>query len=71
MEKTHTDMQKIADKHEKLKANVAEIKSKYGPEVLKYVESQGLLKGLEMAVGVKDLPAAVLKAAAASEAASE
>lgn len=60
MERTYTEMQKIADKDDKLKATVAELKAKH-PNVLKYVENQGALKALEIAVGVKDIPAAVAK----------
>lgn len=60
MERTYGEMQKLSEKNDKLKAVVAEIKAKH-PDVLKYVEDQGILKGLEIAVGVKDLPAAVVK----------
>lgn len=60
MERTYNEMQKLSEKNEKLKAVVAEIKAKH-PDVLKYVEDQGILKGLEIAVGVKDIPAAVAK----------
>jgi DNA polymerase I-like protein with 3'-5' exonuclease and polymerase domains len=60
MERTYNEMQKLSEKNEKLKAVVAEIKAKH-PDVLKYVEDQGILKGLEIAVGVKDIPAAVVK----------
>lgn len=60
MERTYNEMQKLSEKNDKIKATVAEIKAKH-PDVLKYVEDQGILKGLEIVVGVKDLPAAVLK----------
>lgn len=66
MERTYGEMAKITGKNEKLKANVAEVKTAH-PDVLKYVEAQGILKALEMVVGVKDFPAAVLKAVAKPE----
>lgn len=61
MEKTVADMERFSTKHDTLKADVAAVKAKYA-HVLKYVELQGELKALEMVVGVKDLPVAVLKA---------